>query len=375
MSPAFSISTSTWPASAHMLETVFSHSSEISKIERCDSIINNMEGGKQSLQLRYYFADRDTAEESSVVLDSDGKILYLDYFDKLYGLDRYRTSVLVDEIPFEFVDNKIILSIQLNENSRVLRLLFDTGSDGMAVDKLLADSLGLVITRQQSASMVGGNLNISISSGNTVHVGDKAILKNRNIGVFEYDHGGLDGILGLTLANNYIVNVDFDRSVIGLYSFGDFHYEKDAKIVPIKSSGVALIPGRLNLTGESEVDGNFIFDTGAGFNLVCFEDFVRKNRLLLSGFKYESVGSMAGIGHNTAIYNGKATTFSMGDGVVLKKQMPVTLQASNGKGNWNMKESGSLGIKFIANYNFTINLVDKVIAFQERNSLSFNPRK
>jgi len=366
LSPCFSVFTSTFPASAYMLQAVFSHSPAISRIEPCDSVVTKLEDGRQSLQLRYHFSERDTVEESSIVFDSNGKILYVDYFDKLYGLNRYRPSALVDEVPFELIDNKIILSLRINNNSRKLRFLFDTGADGMGIDRALADSLGLTISRQQSASMVGGNMDISISSGNTVHLGNKGILKNQNIGVFEYEEGNVDGILGLTLGGNYIFRVDFDRSVIGLYSFGKFHYEKSAKIVSVKSSGVATMPARLNLTGEKEITGNFIFDTGAGFNLVCFENFVRKNQLLLSGFKYDSIGSMAGIGHNTTVYHGKAETFSMADGVILKKQMPVTLQASNGKGNWNMEEAGSLGIEFIMNYNFTVNLVDKVIAFEER---------
>lgn len=78
----------------------------------------------------------------------------------------------VARIPFESHNGTIIVTVKLNDFPRPLKLLFDTGADGMAVDQGLADSIGLKITRTQKASVVGGSMDISVSTGNTVHMGN-----------------------------------------------------------------------------------------------------------------------------------------------------------------------------------------------------------
>ena len=65
-------------------------------------------------------------------------------------------SKLQAKIPFETEHGSIILKVRLNNNSRILRLLFDTGADGMAIDQSTADSIGLKISRKQNATVVGG---------------------------------------------------------------------------------------------------------------------------------------------------------------------------------------------------------------------------
>ncbi|WP_167610827.1 retropepsin-like aspartic protease [Maribellus sediminis] len=367
LSADFSISTYSQPGAGQMLQSIVSRASAVSRIELADEELETLEDGKTLARINYFFEKGDSVTGSALVFDKAGKIAYVDYFDSLYQMDRYQPSTLVQELPFEFIDGKIIVSLRLNESDRPLRFLFDTGSDGLAINNELADSLGLSVARRQSAMMVGGNLNIGISSGNTIHLGENAILKNRNIALMNYRNQETDGILGMTLGRDYIVMVDFDKHVLKLYSPGKFEYDESWMLVPVRSTGVALVPSTLVLTEKQTVSGNFIFDTGANFSLVCFENFVRKNRLLVGGWKYESVGNMAGIGHSTTVYHGKAKSFALGDNLIQKDEMPVTLQASNGKSNWDPEEAGSLGIEFIQNYNLVINLVDKVIAFGDRN--------
>ncbi|MGY0035194.1 aspartyl protease family protein [Pedobacter sp. NJ-S-72] len=86
-------------------------------------------------------------------------------------------GLLKVKLPVEVSNGSIIITLKLNETSRPLRLLFDTGADGMAVSQRLADSLGLKVSRKQQTSVVGGNLEISVSEGNTVHLGGFAVEK------------------------------------------------------------------------------------------------------------------------------------------------------------------------------------------------------
>lgn len=366
LSPDFAIFTSTWPNSGQMLQSILAMGDSACTIEPTGDKVQKLANGRTKVGLRYHFKDGSDVKTSNIVLNSEGKIEYVDYFDQLYGLFRDKPSELVASVPFELEKGRIMVKLRLNDSARELRFLFDTGADGMAITNALADSVGLKISRKQSTSVVGGNVKIQISSGNTVHLGSVSVPR-QNIAIFPNEHSNIDGIIGLNLANSYIIGVDFDNSVLNLYSLGSFAYPRKSKTIPVTvPSGVAVLDARLNVSGKEELEGQFFFDTGANFSLVCFSPFVRQNQLLVGGFKYDKVGNMSSFGHNTTIYSGQAASFSIGNNKLITKPMPVTLQASNGNGNWSPSADGSLGIEFSKQYNFIINLVEKEISFSNR---------
>lgn len=326
-------------------------------------MISTTEKGDSYIQTKFYFSE-NASELSGICFDKNYKIKYVDYFDRLYGVHRDKPSVLVAQIPFVFVNDAIIITLKINEYDKPLKFLFDTGADGLAISKEKATAIGLQIDKQNKASVVGATRNINISSNNVIHI-DTLSLSQQKIAVFE-DLGEYDGILGLTLAYDFIVEVDFDASVLFLYSLGDYNPRSNSSTIPISvPSGIIHIPSKLNLLGKKEIDANFVLDTGAGYHLVAFNPFVRKNRLLLSGFKYDSQSSMVSMGHSTQVYHGKASNFSFAN--IDISDMPITLQASSGNDNWEPGAAGSIGIKLLKDYNFTINLVEKEIYLEKRN--------
>ena len=141
-------------------------------------------------------------------------------------------SKLQAQIPFEFVNGSIILNIRINDNARPLKLLFDTGANGIAVDQQLADSLNLRSDFDKMTDVVGGSRRISISSNNTIHLADNLSLKSQNIAIF--DNGSsraeYDGIIGLNLAYYYIINVNFNKQIISFYNFGDYAFESEGEL-------------------------------------------------------------------------------------------------------------------------------------------------
>ncbi|MFV0506895.1 MAG: retropepsin-like aspartic protease [Bacteroidales bacterium] len=360
----FSISTQTWPTSRNMLHRIFVHSDLNCKVELSNKDVQKLSEGRAKVELKYIF--EDTTKLSNITLDKNGKIEYVDYFDQQYGLFRDKPSKLVATIPFEYRNGEIVVKIKLNDNGKELNFLFDTGADGMAITDSLAKVQGLKVARSQSTSVVGGNVDVNISSGNTVHVGEVSLL-NCNIAIFNQRRGNTDGILGLTLANRYIVNVDFDSSLIKLFNFGAYEdADKEHAVRITVPSGLAMIDGGLNVNGKEDVHGRFVFDTGAKFTLVCFNNYVSKNRLLVGGFDYDSVTNMTSFGQNTTIYNGQVDKFWFGNKQIVVENMPVSMQASSGNTDWAPDADGSLGIRFTENYNFTINLVNKEITFTSR---------
>jgi hypothetical protein len=308
----------------------------------------------------------DKPQESIVAFNSENKILFIDYFDRLFGQSRYWKSSLVAVIPFVQDDKSIILSLRLNDNDRPLLFLLDTGADGMAIRKSLADSLGIKPDYEQRANIVGGYTQVNISTGNTVHLTDSLSLTGQNMAVFDKIRHNLDGIIGMNLIKKYITKIDFDSRNICLYSFGAFDYSGNGTLIPVKMRrSLVVIPSGLNLTGKKQLAANFLFDLGANYKLIVFSDFVQKNQLLQTGFQAESMGTTVSLGHSTPVYHGKAYELSIGD--IISNNIPVTLQAS-GLDNQpqNNGIDGSIGVQFWSGYNLVIDLLRKDIHLTPR---------
>jgi predicted aspartyl protease len=275
-------------------------------------------------------------------------------------------------IPFDFQEGYIVVPLKLNGSAAVLRFLFDTGADGMAIRSSLADSVGLAVTHRQSANVVGGSVQIAVSAANTVHLTDSFSLKSQSIALFPTIKHDLDGVIGLNLAAGHVVSVDFDKQQIRLSPFGAHRHDGKATVIPIADGyKLVMLQGTLNIVGKKEVTGSFIFDTGANYHLIAFSKFVRKNRLLLTGFQPEGQASTVSMGHATPVFYGKAHSFRLAPDLVFA-DMPVTLQASTGAGSAGSADTtrhtpdGSIGIKLIQNFNFAVDLLRKELLLYPR---------
>ncbi|MCH5719802.1 retropepsin-like aspartic protease [Niabella hibiscisoli] len=291
------------------------------------------------------------------------ELRHFDIADQLYGMNRNTESRKVATIPFESRNGSIILTVTLNKSQRPLKLLFDTGADGMMIHKALADTLGLVVSHQQQASVVGGNIDITISRNNTVHLNGFAI-DQQSIAIFGNRESGTDGIIGNTIAKRYITYVDYDRKEITLYTFGKFNDFQNGERVPVDvSSGNMQMDAILSVQKEKPIDAKFILDTGAGYDLIVFRPLVLKHKLLVDGFKADSSGATVSMGISTPVFYGKASQLKLLPGLTVNN-LPVTLMGSGSSAaSWRPGTDGSLGIRFISRYNFVINLMEKYVAF------------
>ena len=278
----------------------------------------------------------------------------------------------VTTIPFEVINSSIVLKVKINNSNKTLRLLFDTGADGMAISKSLADSIGLKITSSSQVSVVGGSMKIDISAANDVHLENGFILKDQNIAVFQQTKTNVDGLIGNTMTRHYITKVDFNKYELSLYEFTNYEYEKGGTIVPVTiPDGLFIIPGNVEITAGKLYTGNFVFDTGASYNLICFRPFVRQNRLLTSGFVSEYHAATVSMGISSPTFNGKANSFSFANTPQLKN-MPITLMAGGGQNeNWNPGFDGSIGMGIISRYNFTINCKKNEVYLVPNHSYSY----
>ncbi|POY36221.1 hypothetical protein C3K47_10715 [Solitalea longa] len=354
LSNDFSVGVYNSPIAKYMLQNIVSHfavdSMKLKAVERVS--------GKNSV-LFIVYPHGEPAITTRAWLNDSHKLLYVDLFDQLCGLNRYKVSTLQATIPIEVKDGSIYLIATINDSQKPLRFLFDTGADGMAMRKSLADSLGLRVAREQNTSVVGGNMQIQVSTGNTIHF-DKFAVNNQSVAIFEHVREGTAGIIGINLAYQYIVKVDFDKMIMQLYSMGNYNEEdKGGTTLSIKNGkGILELPLNLKV-GQKEVTGNFIFDTGAGYYVIGFGDFVKRNELLSSGFKPYFSSTTVSMGVSSPTFTGNFEKMTVG--AIDLRNVPGTLKKYREGDERATIEDGSFGVKTISRFNFTINLAEKTI--------------
>jgi hypothetical protein len=348
----------------------------ISERYKCDSVlIKSANALDESTKLEAIFYKTDSNPETSwIYLDRHGKILFADLFDKLYGMNRYDRSHLVVRVPFETDEHgSVYLQVKLQQNGKLLKLLFDTGADGMALRESLADSLGIRTTRHQNTSVVGGNRQIAISENNVIYL-DTFAISNQNIALFKQIRGDADGIIGNNITKLFITKVDYDRQEFSLYNFGDYQNKPGGVYFPLQySGGIFTIPATLELVKGRSYPGNFVFDLGASYSLICFRPFVVNNRLLVDGFKPMFSSSTTSLGMTTPTFCGTASSLSIAGNRPIQDIL-VTLMSGNGAAeSWKPGVDGSIGTRILSRYNFTINVQRKEIYCIPNKSYRYPP--
>ena len=310
----------------------------------------------KSVSLKCYYK-KQSPFDATLSLDSAGKIVRISFFDQLYGVDLSRNSRLAAVIPFELVNNKIVLKLTLNNSKRVLRFLFDTGADGMGIKKEVADELGIVAKRQQQTSVVGASTEIGIAGGIDMHF-DTLTIAHQNSAIFPQFDADLDGLFGANFLRKYITEIDFDQSQIRLYTFGKFNYPATGTLVPLDySRGVPGIKGVVKLNNEKVLDGDFHFDTGAGYPLILFGPSVNKHQLT-EKFAVQFYSTNYSMGHASEVCSGIFDYLKIGN--LQLNYFTGTLQSYRaGDEKWSPEGDGSFGIELIKNFNCIINVADK----------------
>ncbi|MCD8186896.1 MAG: aspartyl protease family protein [Rikenellaceae bacterium] len=181
LAPSFSIHTAQWPSAKSWLERIL-NSQSVESIELdAQEPVNAEDPRLVGVVLR--FSDQ-RVRQSQAAFDEENRLLYLDFFDRLFGSSRFRESRYVGTLPFELEGQSIVLPLRLNDFPQTFRFLLDTGADGMAIRKSLADSLNLDVGHVQQAHVVGGHREVEISHRNRVHLSDSIVLEEQNMALF-----------------------------------------------------------------------------------------------------------------------------------------------------------------------------------------------
>jgi hypothetical protein len=144
-------------------------------------------------------------------------------------------------IPFEIDTNHVIIPIEVRGNS--FRVILDTGmpmSGLMLYGTASVEDLGLEYgperVRVGGAGGEGKHLEARLAHGVTVDIEDVQ-MRNASVIVMpplHHFHASHDGVIGYGLFKNFVVRVDYDKSVIELHDPDTFSAPESSTVVPLK---------------------------------------------------------------------------------------------------------------------------------------------
>lgn len=135
-----------------------------------------------------------------------------------------KTKDTVFEAPFEFYRNEIILQVQVNGKGP-LNMMLDTGTDPSAIDLTTARKLGLKL-QALGKPATGGGTDVNLTYYTKLPVVEVGGLTVKNLETLAIDLSKiserlgktLHGVLGHSLLNGRIVQIDYPNRMLRIYS-------------------------------------------------------------------------------------------------------------------------------------------------------------
>lgn len=183
-----------------------------------------------------------------------------------------RTAV---ELPLEREGRFIVVPVAF-DGVGTLRFVLDTGAPVMVVpDTALAARMDLQVVGQARVGGTGDGepLTAPLAVGASARVGP---LQIRNevviLGVAGDAIGALDGVIGLSVFQNAVVEIDWDRSRLVVHDTAAFAYDGDGAVLPLHMapSRHPYTEAKLSVVGDDEVPVKLVVDSGARQGLTLF---------------------------------------------------------------------------------------------------------
>lgn len=198
-----------------------------------------------------------------------------------FYMSRGRAEV---EIPFEYVNNFIILTLHFN-GYLPLKFIFDTGAEHTILTKREISDL-MHVQYEREFRVTGSDLKTPLvaylARQMRFDIPDKVSAPSEDILVLQEDYfrfeeyAGVDvhGILSAMAFSKFIMRIDYDRRVLTLYNRSEFKM-RDAqfKALPLEIfRNKIYLNTSLQVLPDSVAPVKLLIDTGAGLPLLLFSN-------------------------------------------------------------------------------------------------------
>ncbi len=274
-------------------------------------------------------------------------------------------------VPFEFVDNRIFVSIKINGQGPFVMVL-DTGASNI-LDAQAAAKLNIA-TYDSFNITGGGEFTATASYGDIQHM-DISELKLLNQKFLIVDLSGMkkaigfknfDGLIGYEVFMRYVAEVNFDKQQVTFTSHNQFNTKPSGEIIPFIGfdGGIPLVEASID-----GVRGKFWLDTGDRASMTLTTPFIQANNLKAiykPSFELITGWGIAGPLQTQIIRAGQVTF-----GNEAFTHPILRLPTATKGGMTSTTSNGTIGNELLKRFNLTINYLKQHIVLN-RNSFYSN---
>ncbi len=178
----------------------------------------------------------------------------------------------------------VLLQARLASYPDTLNFILDSGSGGISLDSATVKYFGIVPTpSERTIRGIAGIKNVSFFNNQKLHF-PKLTIDSLNFHINDYQilttvYGEqIDGIIGYSVLSRYIIKLNYDSSYIEFWSKGSMKYPRGGYLLkPVIST---LPVHSLRVKDEETITTRFLFDLGAGLNLMLSTDFIKDSAIL-----------------------------------------------------------------------------------------------
>jgi len=280
--------------------------------------------------------------------------------------DRASSADLLTVVPFTTLSSGIIvLRARLNDIADTLNFLLDTGSGGVSLDSSTVSYYHLHVSPSERIIRgIGSIRRVNYVFDQTLNLPNLKV-KNLNFHINDYEllssvYGvRINGVIGFSFLNRYIVKVDYDNNLLKILSPGKMKYPKNGQLFQILKPVINGIPVFDAFVSDSGNHTNhFYFDTGAGLCFLMSEDYVRDSSILQKGNK-TIMTQAEGLGGKTSMKLSIVREIKIGDYTF--KKVPAHIY----KDEYNVTAypllGGLIGNDLLRRFNLIINYAEREI--------------
>jgi len=185
---------------------------------------------------------------------------------------------------FQMTGGVIIMQGRFDSFADTLNFILDTGSGGISLDSTTADYFGLKGTpSNRTIRGIAGIRNVSFLNNRQLHLPGLTI-DSLNFHINDYSiltavYGEkIDGIVGYSVLSRYIIKVNYDSARIEFWTRGSVKYPRGGYLLKPVINTIPI--QQLKVADGKAVNARFLYDMGAGLNLMLSTDFINDSNLL-----------------------------------------------------------------------------------------------
>ena len=177
----------------------------------------------------------------------------------------------------------VLLRGQVEPFPDTLNFILDTGSGGISLDSSTVLEFGLVpVPSTRTIRGIAGIRNVSFIHDRQLNLPGLSVL-DLDFHVNDYSiltsiYGiKIDGIIGYSFINRYILKLDYDSSKIEVWSKGSIKYPRGGFLLKPNINMLPIQAARVK--DDLTINARFLYDMGAGLNMMLSTDFIRDSIL------------------------------------------------------------------------------------------------